>query len=1078
LLCAVVGAGCSPLVRFGDIQPPRDRKTLVEVVVVPVDRAYPPADLLQATSNGGFAELLLDPVPKVSSSEVASEMASNVQSVDSSAAKSTVDAAKIATDARRVASMYAARGYFRAHTVDRQIVDRGNDTMSLHFAVEEGPPTKIVQVVFAGITPSPTDKEMNKRLDDLSKRLVGDVLVSVGDVWTEALYLRSLDIVQREFRELGFIHATVTGDNWVSREKNEAAVWFNIEHGPLVRAQGEPQVEGARNISVQRIKDRVPIKDGDILEANLLRETEQQVYDLGPFFSVQARPVRTSSSLQPSEKEGGVPEPVDREVQPGEQPPPLRDAPDPGQPPPLPTAPPRPAPQDNTEKPASESDDPLPPKPVPEGTERDSHGVVMAPQTVTGTGSGTAGQDSIIDSGEAPDDLPDMVPVQIQIQEAALWDLTIGPAATADSQKLELSLPVAFTHRNLFGEIVALRASAKPALVFPDAFGGDGTSKQEFGFVGKLGLDVPSFFEEFLRFTIEVGYERDPTQETKKEELTGRVGWSRRLGYGVTAHVGYNVSQVRYFGGNAFDGIDDATTIDRLDLRFASSDFVTWLSAALVFDRRDGIYDAKRGVYATATFDYGDQWTGSDVQFMRTSLETRGYITLDLIPWFTIAMRAKVGFDIFPQGQGTPESVRFKSGGPTSHRGFSSNHMGDYVCGEGEGADKINRDDCGGSATDRIYVGGNYVFESNLELRFQPGSVGFVAFMDVGRLWSRYQDEPSRPVRGGRSGAAPHHARRTDPLRPRAPARQAPRSRLPLLARPGLLSDEGPQDDRQGAVVDVGEPHRDRLDRVRAAADRARSWLGEGHRGRGAERHLRRHHRGRTHRRLPAVRRRARGCGLQGSRRQRGAVGRGADRGLPPARSAEVEDPPLEHPRARAGREHLRRAAPHDARARVHAEGARSFERAIALGRAARGHRSAARHGDRGGARRGLLARRAEARSRVRYRSERPELARGAAERGAHRRLRSRAGDGRRAAGGELPGRARRRHAARRSARRERRTTRAQRQREHRPADDERPGRSHRDARRSGRAPARGARHAHGPRGRHRRLGSRHAERR
>lgn len=696
---AVVASGCSPLVRYGDIEPAPGKQVLVEVRVRPVDRKPVPPAALSASSHAAFRDELLVPPAKVSSETVASEMAADVQSSASSADDAAVDLAELGTDARRVEAMYAARGYFRARTTKWRIVPGPNRTARLDLEVREGPPTIVKEIVFSGIAPSPTDEAMNARLRELERDLPELVLLAEGDVWEEDRYLRSLDLVQRAFRERGFIHATVTGDNWVSRERHEVAVWFAIEHGPLVRASGVVTVAGQHNIPMRRIRARVGIDEGDILESKLLRETEQRVSELGPFFAVQVRPKRSEGKLS---------------VKVADE-----------------TPPPPPA-DDPQSGPAS----------GPVDGQAPASGPVDGQAPTGGQGPAKAAPAPEDDDGaevEPAEVLPGEVDLDVQLQEAALWDVTVGPAVTTDGTKLELALPTTFTHRNLFNQVVALRASVKPAFVLPDFK----TSESDWGLVAKLGLDVPSFFEEFLRFGIEASYERDVAQAAHNQQLGARVGFSRRVATGLVARLGYELSQVDYKANNGLENVAAELARDYVDFRYKDSAFLSWLSAGLVLDLRDGLYDARHGAYAALTLDYGDAWVGSQIRFARGSLDGRGYLTFDAIPWFTIALRAKVGAIWFPQEQGTPQTLRFMSGGPTSDRGFNTDTMGDYICAVKPGHDPLkalNDPECGASAVDRIYIGGNFVLEGNVELRFQPGAWGFVAFMDVGRLWSRYQD--------------------------------------------------------------------------------------------------------------------------------------------------------------------------------------------------------------------------------------------------------------------------------------------------------------------------------------------------
>jgi len=670
LALALVLGACAPLVRYGDIEPKaHDDHVLIEVRVTAVDRLLP-SDVALAGGQGALRRLALSPVPVVGASVVEAEMASKVQSSEVSADDARVDPTELGTDARRVEAMYAARGHFRAELVDSAIVELGQGRARLDIVVEEGPPTRVNDIVFVGIARDHEDEETRARIARVEETLAASLPLERGEVWDEERYLRSLAIIQSAFRNQGFIHATVTGESLVSRERSLAAVRFDVDHGPLVRAEGKAVVANNERVSSARIRRRVSIADGDVLEAEALRETEQRVFELGPFFAVQARAQRSEGGLGVRTSEAPV-----------------------------------------TITPPAPEDAPTGP---PDG--------------------------GVIDS-----DLPDRVPVEIKITEAPLWELSIGPAAITDSTRLELALPVSFTHRGIFAEVAALRASVKPALVFPLFWEADDCcAVNELGLEARIGLDVPSFFEEFLRLSLQAGYERDPT-EPQKESLVARIGLSRRIGSDLRVSLGYDLSQVFYFSDSPLERIDRELAIRHSDFRYRDNDRVMWLGAAIVFDHRDGLYDARRGAYASLTVDGGHAWLGSTIEFFRTTLEARGYITLDAVPWLTLALRGKAGMTFFPEAQGTPESIRFESGGPNAHRGFRTERMGDYACVGGAGVGLIGSDfegtdpSCGSDATDRIYLGGNYVFEANLELRMQPGTFGFVFFMDAGRLWSRFE---------------------------------------------------------------------------------------------------------------------------------------------------------------------------------------------------------------------------------------------------------------------------------------------------------------------------------------------------
>jgi outer membrane protein assembly factor BamA len=376
---------------------------------------------------------------------------------------------------------------------------------------------------------------------------------------------------------------------------------------------------------------------------------------------------------------------------------------------------------------------------------------------------------SLLD-GEVPPRLPERMELKVQLAEAALWELTVGPGVVTDFLRLDLALPIAFTHRNLFGEVVAFNASARPAIVLPDCFTGDACfDHPEFGLQSKLGIGVPSFFEEYLRLSIDANYDRDPSQDTKHEEIGGSIGLSRRIVPGLTARIGYNLSFNNYFGSGLLNPETAAEALEESDLRFVKRDLVAYFDVSLVFDRRDSPLDSRNGGFAALSINLAGPYSGSDTAYTRISGDVRAYWTPRFLKWLTLAARVAVGWTFFDGDVGTPLSARFKSGGATSMRGFPTDRIGDFICSSTYGttrrrlgfanlAGKVNDPDCPTDSSNRTYIGGNYAIESNFELRFHlRGGLGLVAFLDVGRerrLLPRLSCTEPDPLRRAQSRGA------------------------------------------------------------------------------------------------------------------------------------------------------------------------------------------------------------------------------------------------------------------------------------------------------------------------------------
>ena len=214
---------------------------------------------------------------------------------------------------------------------------------------------------------------------------------------------------------------------------------------------------------------------------------------------------------------------------------------------------------------------------------------------------------------------------------------------------------------------------------------------------------------------------------------------------GLTARLGYNIAFFNYFGTSALSGLSpeekqeqQTYLIEAAALRFERQDFLAWLDATLVLDLRDSPLDARNGFFTSLSLNLAATYTGSDVPYTRLLGDVRGYWTPRFLKWLTLAARLKVGANFFESGKGTPQPARFKSGGATSMRGFSTDRIGDFLCAEaGPDGSYLNNPYCKEQSTQRTYIGGNYVIESNFELRFHlRGGIGLVWFADIGRVWS------------------------------------------------------------------------------------------------------------------------------------------------------------------------------------------------------------------------------------------------------------------------------------------------------------------------------------------------------
>lgn len=719
--------GCSSM-RLGDIEPPPGERVIVEIVILGNDN--------------------------VSTSDIVDELRIQPQGLDVPAADAPVDMAEISTDARRIESIYAAYGYFRAHVTDYWVDDLPNRTARVVYRVSEGPATTVNAIHFVGLNPgAELDVEAAKRLDDLEGKLPDLLTLKPGEIWEESKYEEGLTLIANAFRRVGFVNVRVEGQSYVSRDRNEAGVYYRIAPGPLTRI-GSIRVVGTQNFPQERILRRTDLQIGDIIESKALRATESQIYDLGVFFSVSARPIKVDDAgaepLGPTGPPVGTGGAATR-AEPGAA---------------SPTAAPGDtSPLGQTAGPPAQGDVPgvevaAPDSAVIAGDKSGAAGPAETPAAPPPAGApaeplhpddaaAAASDDDDHDDDAAEDrpnrrarvgvrsqvPLPLTVPIEISVQEMPLWDVSVGFAAATDSIKATFSVPLSFRHRSFFGDIIGLTLKADPAIVIPDVT--QTWSAYEFGFTGLVQLDWPSFLEEYLRLVFQAKYERDPSQDVKSDAVTSSIAFTRQLAPWLAARIGYNVSYFRFYGTDALsEAREEALAV--ADLRFLREDVLTFIDIGAVADFRDGLYDARSGWYLAANADFATTALGGRADYIHVLGDLRVY--LEVAPWLSVAMRVRAGVNFYADDQGTPLAARFKSGGPSTFRGVASGRLGDYICGksaEQGGVTSSVNVPCGDGSTDRTYIGGNYLAEGNIELRFYlTDLLGFVLFADVARLWS------------------------------------------------------------------------------------------------------------------------------------------------------------------------------------------------------------------------------------------------------------------------------------------------------------------------------------------------------
>ncbi len=267
LLATVLVAGCGAI-RLGELDPPEGRKMVVDVAIEG-NRALSDATLVEG-------------------------LAARPDNWTTTGEKPLLNRSSLPTDARRIESIYATKGYFEARVREYVVEELGEDKVRVRFRVREGQPVRVKEVRVPDFTASAgDDAEARARLVALTLKTPKLVGLTVGAVWSDADYVLGREALRQALLDAGFLYAEVVGDVFVVRSTREVTVQLQVAPGPLARI-AEVRVTGHQRISEARIRRRIDLVDGEPLLPSRLRTTEENIYALRAFFGVVARARRPS----------------------------------------------------------------------------------------------------------------------------------------------------------------------------------------------------------------------------------------------------------------------------------------------------------------------------------------------------------------------------------------------------------------------------------------------------------------------------------------------------------------------------------------------------------------------------------------------------------------------------------------------------------------------------------------------------------------------------------------------------------------------------------------------------------------
>ena len=334
---------------------------------------------------------------------------------------------------------------------------------------------------------------------------------------------------------------------------------------------------------------------------------------------------------------------------------------------------------------------------------------------------------------------PTVVPVRVELAESSFRQMRLGTGVLLEGGRQEAHVSADFGHVNLFERLIQL------------------TWKNRFGYA--VWLSQAELVDEPLG---DLPDDRGPIVDSQIELTFPHVparGWRlvTDLRYELGVEQGYRYSSpstspaLRWratdridleFGYHLrfFDYIN--LTLDEADfgrtplgLDFSDPYLISYLRQKVVFDSRDDILFARRGLYGSWEFSEAGGPVGGQFNFLRLRADHRAYVPIIRLfgwrPSGALAFRLGGGL-IQPYGDEesarVPYAERLYLGGASDVRGWQSNRLGPFIC------DPAPGQPC--TAADVVPIGGLVSLFSSAEVRlYTTSDVGFAIFTDAGMVW-------------------------------------------------------------------------------------------------------------------------------------------------------------------------------------------------------------------------------------------------------------------------------------------------------------------------------------------------------
>ncbi len=349
----------------------------------------------------------------------------------------------------------------------------------------------------------------------------------------------------------------------------------------------------------------------------------------------------------------------------------------------------------------------------------------------------------------APDRESGTVPVVVDVRESPFRSVRLGGGLGVDAARQEVRAVGEWTHRNFRGGLRRFTVRGRVGYAFiPNIFN---DTKNGPVFEVTTEFEQPRFLFRDLRLQTSLTAERGLEQAYDF--------WGGRMQAGViwqphpslSVFPSYNLEIYRLTGRVTADARVPPIVLGCGAGETQCNVALSYLEVSVAWDRRDDPIEPRDGYYLSMSVQKGGGPLFGEFTYVRLAPDVRYYRALDADKRLILAAKVRMG-TLNPANNGQSSIVtRFFSGGATAMRGFNGQRLSPMAALLKQVDEPILDDQPNpvlsqNEQWDTVPVGGNSLFESSLEVRYQfTESLRVAGFYDTGLVGIENFGSPRGP---------------------------------------------------------------------------------------------------------------------------------------------------------------------------------------------------------------------------------------------------------------------------------------------------------------------------------------------